>query len=74
MILTDIFSTGGKIVPVETLPGVRCPVCGHSAKARLFRSDHTLRALGVTILRRRTSCFAVCASCGGVFEPMAKRG
>lgn len=66
MLLTDIFSTGGKVVPAGTVSPARCPHCGQVASIGVFRSDHTLRAFGVTILRRKARCFTVCAACGAV--------
>lgn len=66
MLLTDIFSTGGKVVPAGTVSPIRCPHCGRTVSMEIFRSDHTVRALGVTILRRKTRLFTVCAACGAV--------
>lgn len=66
MPLTDIFSTGGEVVPIGTVSRTRCPHCGRAVSVSVFRSDHTIRALGVIVLRRKTRCFTVCAACGAV--------
>lgn len=66
---TDIFSTGGKIVPDESLSSIQCPHCGKQGALYAFHSDHTLRILGIVVLRRQAKRFAVCASCGYVSQP-----